>query len=249
MACLSEGKPKYTSILEYFQTFPVLKSSLGARLFEIDFEHLYPDKADSLFKAMLELRPTILHVAVNTMASLRDKEACSILRNTFDAITPDSNVDAMNAQCLLFLPFITDTPSQKTVRKESWKPSRTEVRNGFILQVLSSSNLISERLKKTEFALQKKRPILPYVLYVGNFTNPESIYVIVDDIMFERQTILDAVHLCFQIFFVCHTHYPEESNHIWLALQRGVYQIKTEHDRLHSPCKTLLTNLGLQAHI
>lgn len=82
-------------------------------------------------------------------------------------------------------------------------------------------------------------------MYVGDFKNPTNVYCVVDDILQPQNSIVAAVDLCFKIFFVTHCNYPEESQHLWLTLQLGFYEISTKYDKIHAPTTKLLADLAL----
>lgn len=58
----------------------------------------------------------------------------------------------------------------------------------------------------------------------------ESIYVSIAKLRYKVDTIAEAVDLFFKSFHVFHLKYPGPSAHIWIVLQRAIYDFSTEWD-------------------
>lgn len=125
----------------------------------------------------------------------------------------ESSVDVQNSQCLLLLPYLTTVPAMKKVNNlHSWKPSRSEICESFIMHVPCESNIESCTLSHGKKMSEMHRPTLPYVMYVGDtFKDPTKVYCVVNDILFPVKCITDGVDLCFKIYFATHCDYPEGS--------------------------------------
>lgn len=61
-------------------------------------------------------------------------------------------------------------------------------------------------------------------------TELKTFYVSIDNTLYTAPTVLKAVDICFKSFHVLEARYPKESEHIWLLIQLGIYNIKTAYD-------------------
>jgi hypothetical protein len=84
--------------------------------------------------------------------------------------------------------------------------------------------------------------IQPLVVCVGAET-VTSCFVIIDDIKYQLETPIRAVDIAFKIFHTVNAAYPAESQHVWLLIQRLVYDIITPYDILSSATAALISDL------
>lgn len=78
-----------------------------------------------------------------------------------------------------------------------------------------------------------KQTVQPYILIEGpTLMNIQTIYVVVDKIRFQVNSILKAIDLTFKLFHVCNACYPKQSEYLWLLIQKVIYQISTSQDKV-----------------
>lgn len=65
----------------------------------------------------------------------------------------------------------------------------------------------------------------PMVVAVGSIVNFTSFYVIVNDVKYTSTSLMNAINLCFQVFFALNASYPADSEIVWYFLQKHVYGI------------------------
>lgn len=65
----------------------------------------------------------------------------------------------------------------------------------------------------------------PTVVAVGSILNFTSFYVIVSDVKYTCTSLLNAIDLCFQVFFGLEATYPTDSEVVWYFLQKYIYDI------------------------
>ncbi len=71
----------------------------------------------------------------------------------------------------------------------------------------------------------------PLIVLVGpSEDNIVASYVSVATLLFRVDGVVEALDLFFKSFHALHTSYPPESCHIWVTLQRGIYDFQTEWD-------------------
>lgn len=71
----------------------------------------------------------------------------------------------------------------------------------------------------------------PMVVTVGSILNLTSFYVIVNDVKYTSTSLMNAINLCFQIFFALNATYPVDCEILWYFLQQYVYGITNKKYR------------------
>lgn len=68
----------------------------------------------------------------------------------------------------------------------------------------------------------------PIVIIVGETLDEifES-YVLIEDVLYKFKTIFEAVDMCFKIIHGLKLRYPDQSKHIWIFLQKVIFNIET----------------------
>lgn len=68
----------------------------------------------------------------------------------------------------------------------------------------------------------------PMLVTIGSIVNMTAFYVIVNNTKYESTSLVNAVNLCFQVFFALDAKYPVDSDIVWYFLQYHVYGITDE---------------------
>jgi len=121
--------------------------------------------------------------------------------------------------------------SKKTTRDEYGKISLKKFsirdsQNSFVISGKTGAEL-------EELLSKKNTKIQPCLLIVGEINNPKQIMVYFDGIKYIINTIVKAIEICFNIFYVFNIEYPLESSNFWLFIQTYYFKIKTIYDK---PC-------------
>lgn len=98
------------------------------------------------------------------------------------------------------------------------------------LQIHDDMTIIREEARKTAQMLQLT--LQPYVVVLGPPYEVNEAYVQVDDILYKVGNILEAIDVCFKTFHVFKISYPLMSEHIWLLIQKGIYNFNTKWDSI-----------------
>lgn len=104
--------------------------------------------------------------------------------------------------------------------------------------------VIREEARKTAEML--KITLQPYIVILGPSDEVNEAYVQVDDILYKVANILEAIDVCFKIFHVFEITYPLMSEHIWLLIQKGIYNCNTKWDSI-IPSTEYILNKVLQS--
>lgn len=62
--------------------------------------------------------------------------------------------------------------------------------------------------------------------------NIKDIHVSSDSFMYKAPSVLKAIDICFTLTHVLNLKYPYESEHVWLFIQRAMYDMKTRYDNV-----------------
>ncbi|GBP36312.1 hypothetical protein EVAR_22444_1 [Eumeta japonica] len=178
-------------LINYFNEFPALKQPEGYQLLCEDFSVKFPGKEEILTSSLILKRDQIIHIAREKLNNTRDNDLKESILRYLDSIT-DDKPDSKSEVALLLLPYILPIlPSRKKGNHIHWKPSRSEIRDGFITHVSSSAE-VKPTIEQRQIKLSRLgRTFQPIIILVG-------------------------------------TKYPEESEAVWLTVQRLFYEIITE---------------------
>lgn len=78
------------------------------------------------------------------------------------------------------------------------------------------------------------------VIVGDDFDSIKYSYVIINEIIYEVETLIKAIDIAFKVMHALDSKYPTECTREWLFLQRGVYDITTSHDKNICDTKVLL---------
>lgn len=75
--------------------------------------------------------------------------------------------------------------------------------------------------------------IQPYILTEGpSIEDIRTTYIIVDSsVKYKCKGVMKAFDTLFKLLHACHICYPVQSEHLYLLIQRSVYNFKTEFDK------------------
>lgn len=72
-------------------------------------------------------------------------------------------------------------------------------------------------------------------------------YIIVDQILYTCESIIEATELCFKLCHAYHSDYPIESKHVWQLIQQGFYKIfLNDHDLQRRTITKALADIGIE---
>lgn len=130
--------------------------------------------------------------------------------------------------------------------KKFWKPSIIESREGFVLHIVTISDLdrvIGER--KVKFAELGFR-IQPIIIIVGpTLTQIKEYLVWYDNINYKFDSFLMALDITFKLIFALNLKFNLESLQVWQFIQRQMYNITTRYDeKLYSAVNVFITELN-----
>lgn len=127
-----------------------------------------------------------------------------------------------------------------------WRPSKSEVRDGFILHVRSDADIEAHIIKRKTKLAEFNLTLQPLIIVVGeSLKEVQSYIVVVNTTKYFFNHIVEAVDSYLKIIFTLNAKFSEESKSAWLVIQQGFYKIKTNFDKTPTTTSTLLTELGI----
>lgn len=82
---------------------------------------------------------------------------------------------------------------------------------------------------------QMNLTIQPYIIVVGpTLAEILTVFVSVDKVLYNVTSIFKAIDTCFKIFHVLNVEYPVAAHHIWVLIQRELYNFTTKYDKTPS---------------
>lgn len=89
-----------------------------------------------------------------------------------------------------------------------------------------------------------KKVNLPYIVVVGQHLQTISdCYVIIQNNIYKGVDVLQCMDFVFKAFHALDTEYPPESEHIWLLIQKYIFEIETKWDKKIPRVSTLFSEL------
>lgn len=163
----------------------------------------------------------------------------------FISIITDDKPESETNAALLLLPYLVPSIVSKKKGKLSWKPSRSEIRDGFILQIAGVDDLQTAISSRRTKLVKLGRTFQPLIIYTGTICDILNIYVVVGQTIYKVNSLLQGVDVAFKIIHATGAEYSDESYLIWLFIQRALYNINTKFDKSLSVIHTLMGDLNL----
>ncbi|XP_050055071.1 uncharacterized protein LOC126549573 [Aphis gossypii] len=225
--------------------FPALKKPVGYKLLLEDFNFLYPEKTQTLFENIPIYKDRILEHAKSISTNLRDPTLKSLLNEYLDQAQEDE--ESSLVAVFLVLPFLfSPVTIKKKKGKGNWRPSKSEMRDGFILHLRSHAELQESITRRKQKYEQLAFTLQPLIIIIGpTISDIAQYFILVDDTYYLVNSIITAVDCCFKIIHALHAEYPVESKPVWYFIQKGCYKLKTSWDTEYVTVNSLISDLDI----
>lgn len=162
-------------------------------------------------------------------------------------VLDDENYEEIESiLAFMLLPLLLGNPTHRSKKTGVWRPSKAEVKDGFITHVLRPMDVQVAIAQRREKYLKYNLTLQPVIVIVGSsYMDIQKYFVVVNDLLFETNSILKTVDTCFKIFYSLHCQYPTESTCVWNFIQLGLYQLKTKWDKNYSTVNAFITDLDI----
>jgi len=87
--------------------------------------------------------------------------------------------------------------------------------------------MVKLRQEAKSRATDLKLSIQPFLIIVGSIKNVhvQDVYVCIDNELYKVEGLLQGLDICFKAFHVFNLKYPLTSEHLWILIQKGIYNI------------------------
>lgn len=159
---------------------------------------------------------------------------------------PATSVETKSICALTFLTLLLGNPIAKN-KKKCWRPSKQEARDSFITHVKAEVDLKQTITARKEKYVTLGLTFQPTIFIVGqSISNIKNYYVVVNNIFYVVNSIIEAVDVTFKIFHTLHCEYPTECCTVYSFLQKGLYKLSTKWDKEFTSVNALLADLDIK---
>ncbi|KAF7987588.1 hypothetical protein HCN44_003451 [Aphidius gifuensis] len=147
--------------------------------------------------------------------------------------------------CIIAPDTIRKRKSDQATNNSTQKKNRLtvkECRDSFFLHVEDSATLNSALDEHKKILHLSGLSFQPTFVLVGPIHAVESSYVVVEDTIYEVDTPVDALKLCFKIFWALDCQYPQRANSLWRFIQVVGFQINIK-DRCHQTTLSIIHDI------
>lgn len=138
-------------------------------------------------------------------------------------------------------------PKQAKIAKDYWKPSIVESREGIMMVIKASGDIESIVLEKRQAMKKRKLNLQPFIIIIGDgILSVEKIYIRVDDVMYELDSLLNALYVLYQVYTLFNMAYPVESENLSYFIQWNVLNLKTDSDSQKASVFAFIKKLKLK---
>ncbi|XP_050066648.1 uncharacterized protein LOC126555814 [Aphis gossypii] len=234
------------SIANYMLEYPALKKPSGYLLILKDFQVTYPGKENKLYQNLIIYKNNIFELLRAKVNKSREESVNNIL-NEYIKLYLEEDEEISNIITLLSLSFLISVSSTRNKKSKIWRPSKIEVRDGFITHVRSDSEVQETITRRRNKLIQFGQTLQPFVIIVGHSLKDISSYlVVVDNTFYRLNSIIASVDCCFKIILTLNAEYPVESAGVWYFIQKGLYNLKTPWDKNYTAVNAFMSDVGIR---
>ncbi|XP_018371215.1 PREDICTED: uncharacterized protein LOC108766426 [Trachymyrmex cornetzi] len=212
------------NLVDIFETWKLYKHPSGHELIDVDFQCLNLSKVnldkDVWFKFFYTLRQ-------HASYSSKDETAKKLIETMK---SKDVSDDSMVAMSLSLLPHLYPPRQMKRIKNKNFKPSIGLAKDSLLKFANIPGDMVRLRQETKSRAADLKLPIQPFLIIVGSIEDIQDVYVCVDNELYKVQGVLQGLDICFKTFHVFDLQYPLASQHLWILIQKGLYNINLPSD-------------------
>jgi len=106
-------------------------------------------------------------------------------------------------------------------------------------------DILNAMKRRNEYSVFISVTVQPYVIVVGNVENSiTAAYVCINNNLWKVGSVLQADDVCFKSFFALDAEYQVEVYHLWLFIQRTLYNVYLLGKRSVTNVTTLINRLN-----
>jgi len=131
-------------------------------------------------------------------------------------------------------------------KNSSWKPSKIEMKDGFLTHLKSYSELQETVTRRKNKYAQLGCTLQPFIIIVGPSLNEiRQFFVYVDNTYYILNSIVGAVDCCFKVIHALNLKYLLEYLQVWTFIQKLFFKIKTVWDTEFVSVNSLISDIGI----
>ncbi|XDV30880.1 hypothetical protein PO909_033710, partial [Leuciscus waleckii] len=150
----------------------------------------------------------------------KEPKAADVLLESLETLSNDVHGEVAFKTLPAVLPSSLYRTDGKMVR-----PTYAEIKRSFIDIKPVGTNMVHYLISETSQD--------PHILVLGDKENSSQVFIIFNGEAIEKETLLQAVDVCFKIFYIYDINYPKPSAPIWEFLQHAVYNISGGVPSIH----------------
>ncbi|XP_011312657.1 uncharacterized protein, partial [Fopius arisanus] len=218
---------RYPLVTDVLDDWPILKSPIAPVLIDIDFDALGITERDRI-----QYWDQFFTAVRNYFGKKSIDNVGQGLLSLIDLETTSTNGRVL---CQLWALNSFCAPKGRIPKADFG--SSSNAKRASILEAKESMLIHVSREDDIKVAQQGKikgagrQHVQPYLIVVGSHVaSAEKFFVALDNYIYPVSSALKAIDTCFKIFHVLDAFYPPQSHHLWLLIQRGLYQFSTLTD-------------------
>ncbi|XP_071652598.1 uncharacterized protein [Temnothorax longispinosus] len=212
-----------------FEKWPILNHPMGWKLIVQDFEHFELSSTEDAINQWPQFFRNVLKVCpLEKKKTVRVNELLKIIES-------DQSDESKAIAQLCALSYMIPPRGRVRTKKGHWKPSMTESEESIVVHVKTAADISGIRQERIDVMYQMSLTLQPYIIAVGpTLAEISSFFISVDKVLYNVTNAFTAIDTLFKIFHVLNIEYPAASHHIWVLIQRELYNFVTKYDKTPS---------------
>ncbi|XP_026321486.1 uncharacterized protein LOC113231398 isoform X2 [Hyposmocoma kahamanoa] len=210
---------EHKSVHEFLQDWKILSDQRSDILINIDFDLLYPEKGLNFY-----LNWKIFFEKIIAFKPNRDER----ILNLIESLKNLDNDLTLPAELKILAHLV---PPKGRISKKI-KFTTQEAIDSLYICVPNAGDIDQVIKEQKQKATSKKLSVQPYVILQGSLLECGSPLLIVDDVRYQFLTITKAFDTLFKLYHTFNVRYPRAGDHLYLIIQRCVYNIETKYDNV-----------------
>lgn len=132
--------------------------------------------------------------------------------------------------------------------KGRWRLSREAIRASFMGRVDTVADIGSFCDARAKLVKEKGIDEQPFIVAVGPSYTQISHYELVmyKGMSYQFSDIVSAIKATYQVYWALDSSYPRDCEMIWMFIQRALFRMTTERDKVGVPLRQLFADCGVQ---
>ncbi|XP_070854082.1 uncharacterized protein [Drosophila suzukii] len=221
---------------QFLKEWPKYGDCRAPDLIKIDFNLLYPEKGDILFRKWDPFKEKVFCFYGD---HIQNKECLRILKTAQKTVS----IDSKDYIYTILLTSVVSNNSWAVIKgtNKRKKFSLLDSQESLVLRI----NSIADYEEKLQQLIIKyyisSETVQPFLIVEGEcIENLTGFFVYFDKSLYKFDSFIESLDVCFKIFNTLNLKYPVPSEFAWLFIQQYIYDIHTPYDKKSSNLTSLL---------